>query len=839
MKSVVINRVFRWLALLSLGFLLAQFSLFAQTEYTATVNPNLVLVTNFDGWGTSLAWWANVVGGYPNRASYMAAAFSTLKLNIVRYNIGGGENPGIANTMAYRAQMLGFEPSPGVWNWNVDTNQRWVLKQAIAMGANHVVAFANSPPWWMTVSGSVTGSTNGTSNNLQTNYEAAFATYLATVVSNLTQLDGVHFDLVTPMNEPTGTWWVYGGSQEGCYMSPDQQARMVNDVHAAMTGQGLSAGIDASEDNSEQMAVNSLNAYGSAQNNVTIVSTHTYGANNPSGLRNIAANWHKPEWVSEYGDSDATGMTMARRIHDDIMGMWVHAWIYWQVVDSGGGWGFLYNPLDGSGNSTATINRKFYVMGQFSEFIRPGNEIVGVDDNNSLVAYDTTNKVLTIVAVNDTTNSFLVHYNLSGMSSLPLQARVVRTSPTENLVTLAPVSITNQTLSLTLITNSVTTMVLSNVVPGALSSAQVAWYPFENNAHDASGNGNDGTISNATFVAGKLGAYAIQFNGNGFVQIPRVVSYDFTISFWLNTTNVGGSGQWWAGKGLVDGEVSGTVDDFGVSLVGGKAALGIGNPDTTITTSNAVNDGVWHHIAATRNSVTGQLLMYVDGALQASGSGPIGPKGAPPALRIGSIQPGYAGGFLTGTMDDVQIFPRVFAASEIPSLMNHPPTIAVGPSNYAIIAGATLSITNQASDPDAPAQKLTWSLATPLTGASINATNGIFLWRPMMSQSPATNSVAVMVTDNGTPAMNATKNISIVVSRPAQPVLSSVRVGAGALSLQVSGDAGPDYIIETSTNLAVASWHPVWTNSFAVPPFAWTNQPPFSPQQFFRVRLWP
>lgn len=65
----------------------------ARADYTAVVSPGSVVVSNFDGWGTSLCWWANVVGGYGNRDQYMNLAFGQLKLNIVRYNIGGGENP--------------------------------------------------------------------------------------------------------------------------------------------------------------------------------------------------------------------------------------------------------------------------------------------------------------------------------------------------------------------------------------------------------------------------------------------------------------------------------------------------------------------------------------------------------------------------------------------------------------------------------------------------------------------------------------------------------------------------------------------------------------------------
>src|ERR1700728_2669022 len=130
-----------------------------RADYTAVVNPASVVSTNFQGWGTSLCWWANVVGAFPNRQAYCNLAFTQLKLNIVRYNIGGGENPALAylDTGDYRAYMQGFEPTNGIWNWNADQNQRWVLRESIALGANLVDVFANSPPWWMTVSGSVTG----------------------------------------------------------------------------------------------------------------------------------------------------------------------------------------------------------------------------------------------------------------------------------------------------------------------------------------------------------------------------------------------------------------------------------------------------------------------------------------------------------------------------------------------------------------------------------------------------------------------------------------------------------------------------------------------------------
>ena len=315
-----------------------------RADYTATVTPSSVLVTNFQGWGSSLCWWANVIGSYSNRTSYVDLAFSQLKLNIVRYNVGGGQNPAITvPNQGYRTMMQGFEPTNGIWNWNADLNQRWVLQAALARGANLVEAFANSPPWWMCVNSNVCGNVSGT-NNLQVNCEVAFATYLATVVSNLTVRDGVHFDYATPMNEPSLS--TTNDTQEFCHMSNDQQQRVLNDLRAALNTAAPATGVEATEDYDEYEAYVDLTAYSSTTlANLALLSTHTYKANDVTSLKNFAASKNKPLWVCEYGDNDGTGLKMAQRIHDDLTGMGVPAWIYWQVVDSAAGWGFLYNTL--------------------------------------------------------------------------------------------------------------------------------------------------------------------------------------------------------------------------------------------------------------------------------------------------------------------------------------------------------------------------------------------------------------------------------------------------------------------------------------------------------------
>jgi len=213
-----------------------------------------------------------------------------------------------------------------------------------------------------------------------------------------------------------------------------------------------------------------------------------------------------------------------------------------------------------------------------------------------------------------------------------------------------------------------------------------ALYAFEGNAQDTSGNGFHGTPTALSYVTGKVGAQAAQFNGTtSYVLIPRSISNDFTVALWVKTTDTAGTAgaQWWSGKGLVDGEVGGGGADWGTAIVNGKFVLGVGSStgDTTIASSTNVNDGTWHHVAATRNNSSGAMAVYVDGVLRGSGTGPTGSRTWPPSLRIGSLQTGN--NFLNGTLDDVRLYDHILSAGEISALFAPPPAT---PTNLAAVA---------------------------------------------------------------------------------------------------------------------------------------------------------
>jgi fibronectin type 3 domain-containing protein len=236
----------------------------------------------------------------------------------------------------------------------------------------------------------------------------------------------------------------------------------------------------------------------------------------------------------------------------------------------------------------------------------------------------------------------------------------------------------------------------SNLYGASANSAQVsavptektARYAFEGDAQDSTGNGFDGTATALTYVTGRIGAQAAQFDGtSSSVSIPPVVTDDFTVAMWVKTTDTAGSagGQWWSGKGLVDGEIGGGGPDWGTSIVNGKFVLGVGSAsgDTTLASSVNVDDGAWHHLAATRDNTTGAMQVYVDGVLRGSGTGPTGSRTWPTVLRIGSIQTGN--NFLNGTIDDVRLHSRILTASEIATLAAGP---LPAPQNLTATPGA-------------------------------------------------------------------------------------------------------------------------------------------------------
>ncbi|TCM99566.1 O-glycosyl hydrolase [Paenibacillus sp. BK033] len=494
------------------GMLAGSFGITASAagSYTAVADPSLQYQT-IEGWGTSLAWWGKVVGGYANKDEYADKMFSTtsgIGLNVLRYNIGGGENPSLSY-LEYRKAVPGFQPTQGVYDWTADANQRYMLQAAKTRGANVFEAFSNSAPYWMTNSGSVTGASGG-ANNLKSDYYDDFADYLTEVVKHFRDSWGITFKTLTPLNEPVSTWWSLGNNQEGMHFDRANQDTILSQVNASLAAKGLTGTkLSAPEEYSIDDSVTSYNSYSSAvKSALAQVNTHTYGGTNRAAFRNIAASNGKTPWVSEYGDGDASGLTMSRTILKDIRNMGVTAWVYWQAVDSADGWGFFKNVLNSTQTTSYTVNKKYYVMGNYSKFIRPGYKIIGMSDANTLAAYDAASSKLVLVTTNSATTDTSVTYDLGKFTAAGSSAAVYRTSSTEDLAQLSNAVVSNKTFTATAKASSVTTYVISNVTyTGTTGYPSAAIYKIVNK--------NSGLVMDVNGASTSNGASVVQYTDNG------------------------------------------------------------------------------------------------------------------------------------------------------------------------------------------------------------------------------------------------------------------------------------------------------------------------------------
>lgn len=388
------------------------------------INPHIHL-QRFEGWGTSLAWWAHVVGGFPAtiRRRYLEKIFDPvhgLGLTVARYNIGGGENPKFS-FLSYRAAVPGFAPSAGKWDWNADRNQVLILRESMRLGVNRVQAFSNSPPYYMTQSGSVTGG-HGGGPNLRVADQAAFANYLAEVTAHFRSKLGIRFQTLEAFNEPVSGWWRFGHWQEGCHIGNKQQQEIIPLLARALRARGLTTLIASPDDNSINETVRTWRSYNALTRQlVHQIDTHSYSGNQRKLLRREASQAGKVLWMSEYGDGDAGGMKMARRILQDMRDLRPAAWVYWQAVDGPGGWGFLANKLDGKATDFV-VNGKYHVMAGFTRFFRPGCRLVPSSSTDSLAAVDAANRTVVVALLNDRPQARQMRVDLSMLGGGALRA---------------------------------------------------------------------------------------------------------------------------------------------------------------------------------------------------------------------------------------------------------------------------------------------------------------------------------------------------------------------------------------------------------------------------------
>lgn len=653
----------------------------ARADYSATVDASVQYQT-LQGFGVSLCWWANVIGGFPDpiRDTYITAFYDPvngLGLNVVRYNIGGGENP-IYNDLTFRAAVPGFEPSAGTYNWTADANQRWVLQQAIAKGASDLEAFSNSPPYWMTISGSVTGGTSG-GDNLQTSYFDSFADYLTTVVQHYRDYWGITFNTLEALNEPSSSWWVFNGtnnmaSQEGCHFDQGEQDTIINDVGASLAAKGLNGTVvSAPDDNQTNQSVASISGYDSiALGYIGQINTHDYTGSEQVQLNALGVSLNKNIHMSEEGDSDGSGLTMSYKILNDMRLMpQCTAFVYWQAVDNSSGWGFWQNALSSETNTSYTVNEKYYVMGNYSKFMRPGYHIISINDSNSLAAGSPDGQTFVIVTTGSA-SAANVTYDLANLGARPYTVTPYQTSSSKNLAALSSFVVSGTSFTYAIPANSVTTFVMVSQTPppvslvwrgGVYASGTNVWNTSATNLPWMATSGTNSSFAagdpllfddtsanpNVTISGAVLpGLVTIDNNSNNYVFSPA--SGGGSIGAYTTSTAFIKSGS---GTVTINGSnnyTGATVINAGTVIANNGFAFGSGQinlSNATLVTGNGVVLGNALQVSGSSVLNTGTAANTFSGAI--SGSNAILQLTGGNPLSLTSSMSSFSGLLSTGT----------------------------------------------------------------------------------------------------------------------------------------------------------------------------------------------
>ncbi|WP_303834350.1 discoidin domain-containing protein [Ruminococcus flavefaciens] len=515
----------------------------ANAAATVSLSPYDVYDINggkFEGWGTSLCWWANRVGYSDTLAQKAADTFygdDGLCLNIARFNIGGGDDPSHTHITRTDSNMPGYTKyNNGVvtYDWNADANQRNVLKKCIEAAGDDMIVemFSNSPPYYMTNSGCSSGAKDSGQNNLRDDKYTDFAEYLAEVTAHYENDWGIHVQSITPMNEPyTNYWGAYSNKQEGCHfdqgasmdkiyqeLSKSLKKRNINDII-----------ISACDESVIDTAISSWNKMSDTTKAlIGRIDTHTYGGSQRTQLKNTAINANRNLWMSEVDGGSTAGtnagemgaaLWLADRITLDCSELNCSAWILWQVIDNhissvgmngnkdkgmvntqGGYWGLAVADHD---NNNIILTKKYYAMGQFSRYINPGMTMLKAS-NNCLAALDTKNDKLVIVATNDGSGSKQLVFDLSQFSSVGTSAQIIRTSNTESWKDVGKANVSGGVLDVTLPAQSITTFIIDGVKGGTtltdkiditsgMISGSDSWKSDTSTGYDKAFDGSTGT----------------------------------------------------------------------------------------------------------------------------------------------------------------------------------------------------------------------------------------------------------------------------------------------------------------------------------------------------------
>lgn len=211
---------------------------------------------------------------------------------------------------------------------------------------------------------------------------------------------------------------------------------------------------------------------------------------------------------------------------------------------------------------------------------------------------------------------------------------------------------------------------LSNVEINNEAKSLIAYYPFNGNANDESGNENHGTVNGATLTTDRFGntESAYSFDGNDRIDIASNSSLNFenelSMSAWINLSSLPASDIIIIGKSNYY-----TATNYLLRIRGdGRLQFEYKINSFTSTTPIVLNQ--WNHILVMSNGM-GDVKFHINGTETVTSD----PNPSPSGLVTNQLTIGYSSRgaeYFNGSIDDVRIYNKTLTSTEISDLYDSP-----------------------------------------------------------------------------------------------------------------------------------------------------------------------
>ena len=228
-----------------------------------------------------------------------------------------------------------------------------------------------------------------------------------------------------------------------------------------------------------------------------------------------------------------------------------------------------------------------------------------------------------------------------------------------------------------LLSIAVVSLTISFAAAQIPTNGLIAYYPFQGNVSDASGNERNGVATAITYdtdIAGRPASSAVFVNGSA-VDIPSLTGFQFrpiTYSLWVYFSNIQSDRE----TTLIGRKRAYAQSDGGVTVETRWAVnneLSYSTGGTIITSGFALDIGKWYHIVFTQDAQT-EASFYVNGELLSSQPFTAVQDTDTFPFRLGA-ESALAGistgeGIFNGKMDNVRIYDRALSSTEVTDLYN-------------------------------------------------------------------------------------------------------------------------------------------------------------------------